>query len=257
LQLAVEMGMPLAVLVSALLGWALWRAWIHALREASADTEDGAIAIDTTTMPRAALAMVLMVLFHSLLEYPLWYAYFLLPAAFAFGIALGGRAEVEAVEADPPKAGATRPLMLASMLLLLGAMASAQDYFRVVAIFAPSESAAPLPQRITEGQRSWFFSHHGDYAAVTTVEHPSQAMAGFAGATHYLLDARLMMAWATALDEAGDADRARYVAQRLKEFRNEQAEAMFAPCAQARAAKAKKLFPCAEPAATLNYASFR
>ena len=33
--------------------------------------------------------MVLMIGLHSLLEYPLWYAYFLLPAAWAWGFALG------------------------------------------------------------------------------------------------------------------------------------------------------------------------
>jgi hypothetical protein len=251
LQLAVEMGVPLAVLVLALLGWALWRAWADAAREKSADA--------TAAMPRAALAMVVMVLVHSLLEYPLWYAYFLLPAAFAFGIALGGRA-VAAPADSVPKAETTRPLMLASMLLLLGALVSVQDYLRVVVIFAPPENPSPLVQRIADGQHSWFFSHHGDYAAVTTAERPSQAMAGFAGATHYLLDARLMMAWAKALDEAGDVERARYVAQRLKEFRNDQAEPLFAACTEAAAASAAPPFQCAAPAASptsLDYQRFR
>ncbi|HRD98830.1 MAG TPA: Wzy polymerase domain-containing protein, partial [Rubrivivax sp.] len=38
---------------------------------------------------RTAFAMVLLIGLHSLLEYPLWYAYFLLPAAWAWGFALG------------------------------------------------------------------------------------------------------------------------------------------------------------------------
>jgi hypothetical protein len=211
--------------------------------------------------------MVVMVLVHSLLEYPLWYAYFLLPAAFAFGIALGGRAVAEPVADDvsnaAPKTETTRPLMLASMLLLLGAMVSVQDYLRVVVIFAPPENPSPLAQRIADGQHSWFFSHHGDYAAVTTAEHPSQVMAGFAGATHYLLDARLMMAWAKALDEAGDVERARYVAQRLKEFRNDQAEPLFAVCAEAAAASAASPYQCVAPSESSasstprDYKSFR
>jgi hypothetical protein len=33
------------------------------------------------------MLMVLMIGLHSLLEYPLWYAYFLLPAAWAWGFA--------------------------------------------------------------------------------------------------------------------------------------------------------------------------
>jgi hypothetical protein len=194
------------------------------------------------------------VLLHSLLEYPLWYAYFLLPAAFAFGIALGGRA-VAALAAATDAAG-TKPLRLAAMLLTLVAIVSVQDYLRVVAIFAPPDNASPLAQRIADGQRSWFFSHHGDYAAVTTAEHPSEAMAGFAGATHYLLDARLMLAWAKALHEAGDSERALYVAQRLHEFHNEQADAFFAPCGEPASAAAAP-FPCAAASAPLDYRRFR
>ncbi|TXC67132.1 polymerase [Piscinibacter aquaticus] len=81
LQLAAELGVPLAALIVALLLFALWRA--------RRDSLDG--APHDMALRRAALAMVVMISLHSLLEYPLWYAYFLLPAAFAFGIALGGR----------------------------------------------------------------------------------------------------------------------------------------------------------------------
>jgi O-antigen ligase len=80
LQLAVELGLPLATLVFTLLMWALWGALQQALHLPSpADPERPGVH-------RAAFVIVLMVLLHSLLEYPLWYAYFLLPAAFAFGL---------------------------------------------------------------------------------------------------------------------------------------------------------------------------
>ena len=55
-------------------------------------------------------------------------------------------------------------------------------------------------------------------------------MKAFERAPHYLLDTRLMMAWATALDERGEPDKARYIADRLREFRNPQAAEFFAPC---------------------------
>ena len=35
---------------------------------------------------RAAFVIVFLVAVHSMLEYPLWYSYFLLPTAFAFGV---------------------------------------------------------------------------------------------------------------------------------------------------------------------------
>ena len=41
---------------------------------------------------RAGWVLVLMIGLHSLVEYPLWYSYFLLPAAWAWGFALQGRA---------------------------------------------------------------------------------------------------------------------------------------------------------------------
>ena len=245
LQFAVELGLPLAALALTLLSIAVVAA-VQAARRAVGD--------DASPL-RAALVMVLLVIVHSQLEYPLWYAYFLLPAAFALGLCLGGPASAEPAAAPAP--GRTRPLLLGAMLLLVGGLVSVQDYLRVVAIFAPSEDAAPLPQRIADGQRSWFFSHHGDYAAGTTPEHPSEAMNAFIGAPHFLLDARLMMAWAKALDESGDTDRARYVAQRLKEFRNEQADEFFAPCKAEPASGQALPFQCQQPTRSLGYADFR
>ena len=254
LQFAVELGVPLALVVLSLLGWALYRATRTAI-----DGGRGAGA-DAAPMQRAALVIVVLVAVHSLLEYPLWYSYFLLPTAFAFGLCLGAAPAHR--EAPPPIATAfgthpTRPFVLASMLLVLGGMLALYDYMRVVVIFAPPADAAPLAERIAIGRHSWFFSQHGDYAAATTVDHPSEVMSAFQGAPHYLLDARLMMAWATALDEAGDTDRARYVAARLKEFRNDQSEAFFAACDAAPKPGAKRPFQCEPPTRAYTYLDFR
>ena len=239
LQFAVELGLPLATAVLALLAWALFTAWRSAQDSAR----------------RAALVMVLMILLHSLLEYPLWYAYFLLPAAFAFGLCLGRSEDAPAAAASGKT---TRPLlMIASLLLMLGGIASVADYSRVVTIFAPAEGAPPLAQRIASGQRSVFFAHQADYAAATTTEHPADAMDSFQRAPHNLLDARLMMAWAKALDESGDHERARYVAQRLKEFHNDAAEEFFAPCAETPQRGVPLPFQCEPPLRQLGYQDFR
>ena len=179
--------------------------------------------------------MVLMVMLHSLLEYPLWYSYFLLPTAFAFGLCLAEPAGPGASSPALPmgRTARTRPLVIASMVMTFGGMFALYDYLRVVVIFAPPAGAAPLADRIADGRRSVLFSHHADYAAATTAEHPSDAMWAFTGAPHYLLDARLMQAWAVALYESGDTDRARHVAARLKEFKSDQSEAFFAVCDEA------------------------
>jgi hypothetical protein len=199
--------------------------------------------------------MVLMAAVHSQLEYPLWYAYFLLPAAFAFGLCLGGPV-LEDTAADPPPARRTRPLLVAAMLLTIGALASVLDYWRVVVIFAPPAQAAPLSQRILDGRRSVFFGHHADYAAATSVPDPSQVMPAFETATHYLLDTRITLAWAKALAARGDLDRARHIAARLREFRSPGSDEFFAAC-DAAPAEGPRPFQCDPPGRPLSYLDFR
>ena len=207
-------------------------------------TSDDA-ARTTGSLQRAAFVIVLMAGVHSMLEYPLWYAYFLLPTAFAFGLAL----ERPAAEAprDPVVGSAvTRPFVLAAMALMLGGTLALYDYMRVVVIFAPPAGAASLEDRIAAGRRSILFAHHADYAEATADERSDDSMSVFARAPHYLLDSRLMMAWAKALDAHGETDKARYLAARLKEFHNENAAAFFAPCdpAKATAPAAPSSAPC-------------
>lgn len=261
LQLIVEMGIPLGLLVLGLLLFALYCALRNVMPQPDRDPSL------PPQMSSAAFMIVLMIGLHSLLEYPLWYAYFLLPTAFAFGLCLGdpprGQKAAQTVEArqTSPTNGAAiwriRPLLVASVLMLAGGVYSLFDYMKVAAIFSANESAPPLAQRIADGRRSVFFAHHADYAAATIAEHPSQVMFAFKRAPHYLLDARLMMAWAKALNEAGEVDKARYVAQRLKEFRNEQAAEFFAVCNVPAAAGAPRPFQCEQPTGRYTYEDFR
>ncbi|HEY9067029.1 MAG TPA: Wzy polymerase domain-containing protein, partial [Burkholderiaceae bacterium] len=257
LQLIVEMGIPLGLLVLGLLLFALYRALRNVMPQPDRDPSLPPQA------PTAAFMIVLMIGLHSLLEYPLWYAYFLLPTAFAWGLCLGDpsrRSKVVTVEAaastTEPSPWRIRPLLVGSLLMLFSGAFVLYDYMKVAVIFSTNENAPPLRQRIAEGRRSVFFAHHADYAAATVAERPSEVMYAFKRATHYLLDARLMMAWAKALNEAGETDKARYVAQRLMEFRNEQAAEFFAPCSEPGPA-ADKPFQCQEPTRVLTYEDFR
>jgi hypothetical protein len=207
-------------------------------------------------MLRAAFMMVLMISVHSLLEYPLWYAYFLLPTAFVFGLAVGAAPAADGAAAPAKRALPAWALMGAAALLTAGGIASLVDFERVVVIFTPAD-AAPLAERIADGRRSWFFAHHADYAAATTTNHPSEAMDSFKVATHYLLDTRLMMAWATALAEAGDIERARYLAQRLREFHNDDSKPFFEPCDKPAAPGTELPFQCTPPSRAFDYRDFR
>ncbi len=224
LQLAVEIGLPLTAAVLALLLWALLRAARLALRS------EGDIGIGR----RCAGLMVLMIGLHSLLEYPLWYSYFLLPAAWAWAFAVGERRGLVARN-EAPAAPVSLAFVAAGTALVIGAALSVLDYKPVAAIFSAAEGAGPLAQRIARGERSVLFAHHADYAAATTAagDGSGNDLAPFERATHYLLDTRLMMAWAQALARHGEVDEARYLAARLKEFHNAASDSFFAECGAA------------------------
>jgi O-antigen ligase len=245
LQFAVELGLPLTALLLGLLLWGLLR---MARRAWAAENE-------ASVTRRAAAMFVLMIGLHSLLEYPLWYAYFLLPTAWAFGFGLGGDAAPAAASAAP--AARHRWLAPAALALVLGAAFSVWDYTRVTAIFAADEEAAPLARRIERGQHSVFFAHHADYAAATTETEPRLHERAFRGATHYLLDTRLMMAWAEDLAARGDLDRARHLAARLREFHNPLSKDWLDECrSPAPAAASAAPFQCAPPTKRYDWRDF-
>lgn len=250
LQLLVELGIPLGTLILALLLWALWKAFSACLKAPPSDS----------LTVRTAFIMVLMMVVHSMLEYPLWYAYFLLPTAFALGICLGhgGPADTQVGNTTSPTTPWLRGALVgAAAALIVGTSASVVDYLRVAAIFSADDDAMPLSYRIARGQRSWFFAHHADYAAATVAGRPSSAMKAFRRAPHYLLDTRLMLAWAKAFAERGDVERARYLAQRLKEFRNADAAEFFAECDKPFAAGEPKPFQCTPPTRSFTYEDFK
>jgi len=251
LHFLVELGIPAGTLVVGLLLWASWRALVACWR---AGPEDRPLL-------RAAFVMVLMIFVHSMLEYPLWYAYFLLPSAFALGFCLGHSASAtpEGATATSVPAGAStwqRVLVGGSVVLFAGALGSVYDYLQVVAIFR-SDETTPLNQRIARGQKSVFFAHHADYAAATVAVRPSTEWKAFRRAPHYLLDTRLMIAWSTAYAEKGDLERARYLVERLREFRNPDADEFLGLCEKPLPAGLPRPFQCAPPTREFTYEDFK
>jgi O-antigen ligase len=239
LQLLVELGLPLGGAVLWLLLWALWQAWT---RVRLSHGDDGPAA-------RALFVMVLLMGVHSQFEYPLWYAHFLLPTAFAWGACLGLSAPAHATQP-------WRWPLAAGVALVLGASVMVWDFKRVSAIFQPADDGATLVERIHEGQRSWFFAHHADYARITALDDAlPPASAEFRRASHYLLDTRLLAAWSNAYAREGDLERARWVADRLRELQQDAAEPYFAPCADA--ASAVKPHQCTAAARAFTWQDFR
>jgi O-antigen ligase len=249
LQLVVELGIPLGGLVVLLLGVALWQAFRRAF---AVQGERGAGF-------RCAFVMVLLMAIHSQVEYPLWYAYFLLPTAWLWGYCLGATPG-EAAQGPAPGAGpiARAWPVVAGSLMIAGSAVAFQQYMTVARIFEPGDDQRPLEQRIAQGERSIFFGHHAYYADATVTEPPKDAWPAFRVAPHYLLDTRLMIAWAQAFAGRGDLDRARHIAQRLREFHRPESNEFFAPCAAgAVPAGAPRPFQCDPPGRAVDWREFR
>jgi O-antigen ligase len=236
LQLAAEYGLPLAALILLALLAAVglsFRGWVSPVDRQA-------------WTARSLLFMLVAAGLHSLLEYPLWYTYFLLPTAVMLG-GLCGLAEAarrnEAFGGGIDSGWGTRLSRLAwaagGALTLAGSFWATVQYWQVAVIFEPDHSwgePLPLADRIARGQRSLLFGHHADYAAVTMAAHPGELMAQFERPLYHLADTRLLMAYAKALAERGDLERARHVAARLREFRNPASDAFFGPCSAASTA---------------------
>ena len=250
LQFVVELGLPSGIAVLALLGWALWSAGRNCSKPADVD--------DAASPLRAAFFMVLLVLVHSLLEYPLWYAYFLLPATFAFGLCLGSTAEADTASPVPLKpTGPSFKLRPAALVLLLGTAFSVYDYHRISALTSAKDNAAPLVERIAAARSSVFYGHHAEYATTLVSKDDLEVLFAAHHAAHIVLDAHLLQSWATALNATGDTERAKYLAQRLKEFRHQQSEPFFAPCNDPGVAAANKPFQCSAPQRRFTFSVFR
>ncbi len=239
LQLWVELGVPLGTLVLALLALALWqaaqRSWV--------------LSGDAGVAARTALVLVLLMVPHSLAEYPLWYLHFLLPAAFFWGWSLGATRVVASANERASRGWIGAVL---GSVVLAAAVFAWWDYGRVAAIYQPSDHAQPLAERIAQGRRSLLFAHHADYALVTTPTEPVVLPGAFDRAPHFLLDTRLMMAWAQSLHARGYEDHARHLAARLREFRNQKSEAFFAACEHDAS-----LFQCQPPQRVLGWRDFK
>lgn len=241
-QWAVEQGLPLAVLLVALTATAgLVLIWPQ--------------TSDQVTPAGTSAVIVCTAMLHSMLEYPLWYSYFLLPTAFAWGAGLAARAthrHQDAVTTAPTSWGGRKQwLVTGGALTMVGAVWCALDFQAAANIYAPRAGAGPLDQRIEFGQKMVWFGYQADYAFVTVPDddEPTKPPIAFRRTLHNLLDARLMIAYAKSLHAAGETDKARFVVAQLKEFKNPMEKAFMKPCTAPKAPDSSRPepFQCQPP----------
>ena len=150
LQLAAELGLPVAI------AWTLVLAALMVRSRRAIKTFEG----------RAAAAFLLAILIHSLLEYPLWYAYFLLPFAFTLGV-FAQLGEVERTDDEYP-AALMRPatsLVIGGVLTVVLAIFGLWDYAKVSPSYALN-STLPLSDRVIQSYKSVLFLNLADYSAL-------------------------------------------------------------------------------------------
>ena len=202
LHLAAELGLPLAGCVLVLLGVALWRSRAAGHRRAGA----------------TAQLMLAAVLLHSLFEYPLWFAYFLLPAAFLLAWLVAAHTPTAKPVGELRSA---RGLPIATSVVASACIAAAlyawQEYEKISAIYRNSDQAAALSSAAAEARKSPLYGQFGDYATIM-VAGSSADLAWFARPIRQVLDERLLTAYASALARAGEADKAAFVVARAREF---------------------------------------
>ncbi|MDR2128679.1 MAG: Wzy polymerase domain-containing protein [Burkholderiaceae bacterium] len=157
LHLAVELGVPVALVVCALALWLAMRARPWAEQDATRQLAWGALA---------AIGI------HSLVEYPLWYGPFQMASAMAIGVLVGSAAAVAtAADQGAPARRLGSPVRKAlGVLVLLATAYAAWDYRRVSQLYLPQQQRAAAYQvnTLEQARRSWLYADAVRFAVVTT-----------------------------------------------------------------------------------------
>jgi O-antigen ligase len=241
LQLAVEFGVPIAVLILLLLGGLLARGFInrHAGRNAA--------------MRYLQLGMLGVILTHSLVEYPLWFAYFLLPSALILAMLAQSDTQNSGVNLPTHQLSNTKcsvDFFIAAILAITiagGVTWAWHGYQNVLRIYKSANEPTRALSLAQTARQHWLYGYYGDYAAIMLTGDDATAEL-FARPTRAILDENLLIAWARSLDRAGDNARAEHISARAREL-------PWHP--QFERLPARKLMPKQAASAPLGPADFR
>lgn len=209
LHLAVELGIPAAVLIC---GGFLWlvisaRPW----RERDPNR-------------LMAWGLVGVILVHSLLEYPLWYG----PFQLVFGLCLGMLWPARQTEESSPRSrkrwlpDRRRFQALASIALLSFVVYAAWDYTRISQVYLPRDERLPPWQddTLAKVRDSWLFARQVDFAelTLTPITHENAArMHALAERTlHFSPEPRVIVKLIESAELSGHDDEARLIADRFR-----------------------------------------
>ena len=158
LHLAVELGVPVALLICGSALWLAWRAKPWREKDATRQLAWGVLAV---------------ILLHSMLEFPLWYG----PFQMAFGLCLWmlWRTRAGTVRCASSEYVGAKPWMrvgtaLTAVAIMAAIAYAAWDYRRVSQIYLTpaARSAAYRDDTLTKIKNSWLFQNQVRFAELTT-----------------------------------------------------------------------------------------
>ncbi len=252
LHLAVELGVPMALTILALLTYAVWLA-IRNVRRLSGHSGIAG---------RSVLMMILYIGAHSLLEFPLWYTYFLFPTAWLWGLALGWSSTTEHSRATPvaaatPSPGSTpmsreRAWRVGGLLMASSGAVAWLSYLTIVDVYQPNyRGATSMAERIGRAEASPLFRNYADRMVALQADSPAEVLPYIQRAARANPNGAVLFAWMNGLELHGDHDEARYVAARLREFKLTGPAPFFAPCDDP--AVTEKPFQCLPPTRPMTW----
>lgn len=234
----VELGWPVAVLLAIL----FLSMVVLSYRQKLVASDDGS----PNEYWVSAVALSLLAI-HSLLEYPLWYVYFLLPAAFWLGCL--GRAECRQDQMEPTVGfqGFSEVVKMTGAVVLFGCIYAVYDYMRIVQVYEPFGSAKyqPLTVRIDRARDGLFFGVYADLAYVLTQAPGKLNEKDFERPLNHLINPALLKAYAEYLHAHGEDTRAREAVVALKKFNAPVVLDFFKECEQSGDLQ-KRAFQCVE-----------
>ena len=160
LHLAVELGLPAAMAIFGVLGWAAWRGKPWQEKDPARQMAWGVLAV---------------IGLHSLLEYPLWYGPFQIAVGLSAWLLLAKPGAAQALNsAQDIKFKEKRHFALylnavVAAILIATLMAVATDYHRVSQIYLPPEkrSAAYRDDTLAKVRDSWLFRQQARFAELS------------------------------------------------------------------------------------------
>ncbi|TAG46933.1 MAG: hypothetical protein EAZ30_11185 [Betaproteobacteria bacterium] len=207
LQLAVELGLPLTVLILGALVMAI-----------AAERFNQHSAIGRYRW--IALGMLGVVLTHSLFEYPLWFAHFLLPSALVLTLLVTPAhspqrdGEATAIIARSVKSYWPAAISVVGLAALFWAVSG---YLNVVQIYRNAAETERAIRLAKQAERHWLYGYYGDYAAIMLAGDEA-ALSQFQRPARAIIDERFMVAWSRSLLREGQPKRAAFIAARAREF---------------------------------------